>query len=108
MEKAFGRSNSLVDLAKEIDFNDVTSECTKISTGIISIYLNALVLSLDLACVDVLEANFLGYKVAGPDSNSVIVDGNELVVGVVEEFDLVSDIHADVVATDSLSGLNLF
>ena len=58
--------------------------------------------------VDVLKGNLLGDEVAGPDSHAVVVDGDELVVGAVEELDLVGDVHADLVATNGFSGLNLF
>jgi hypothetical protein len=36
------------------------------------------------------------------------VNGDQLIVSVVEEFDLVGDIHAALVATDCLSGLDLY
>ncbi len=36
------------------------------------------------------------------------MDGDDLVVAVVEEADLVGHVHADVVAADGLARLNLF
>jgi hypothetical protein len=36
------------------------------------------------------------------------VNGDQLIVSVVEEFDLVGDIHAALVTTDCLSGLDLY
>lgn len=108
MEETLGWANSLVELTDEVDLDDVTGKGTEVSAGVVRVDLNALVLSLDLTGVDVLEANLLGNEVAGPDSDSVVVDGDELVVGTVEEFNLVGDIHTDIVAADGFTGLNLF
>jgi hypothetical protein len=61
-----------------------------------------------LTGVDVLEGNLLGNEVARPDSHTVVVNGDKLIVGAVEELDLVGDVHADLMATNGFSGLNLF
>jgi hypothetical protein len=36
------------------------------------------------------------------------MDSDKIIVGVVEEFNLVSDFRANLMATDSLAGLNLY
>lgn len=68
---------------------------------------NAVEYSLDLAHVDVLVLHLLGNEVAGPDSESVVVDGDELVVVLVEEINLVGNIHANGVSANSLSSGDL-
>ena len=55
-----------------------------------------------------MEGYLLGNEVTGPDSHSIVVDSDEFAVGIVEELNLVSDIHTDVMAADGFSGLNLF
>jgi len=60
LEEAFGWADSLVKLADEIDLDNITSERTEVGSGVIGSNFDALVLSLDLASVNVLEGNFLG------------------------------------------------
>ena len=108
LEETLGWANSLVELTNKVNLNNVSGEGTEVSTRIVRVDFNALVFSLDLTSVDVLETNLLCNEVAGPDSDAVIVDSDELVVGAVEELNLVGDIHTDIVSADSFSGLNLF
>lgn len=108
LEKTFGGSDSLVELAGKVDLDDVTSEGSEVSGAVIRADYNALVLSLNLTGVDVVESNLLGDEITGPNSDTVVVNGDEFVVGVVEEFNLVGDVHADLVSANSLAGLNLF
>lgn len=107
LEKALGGANTLVEATLKVDLNDVTSKGTKVSTGISGVDADALVLALDLAHVDVLVGYLFGNKVASPDAEAVVMDGDELVVGGVEEGDLVSNVHADGVAADGLAALDL-
>lgn len=60
LEEAFGWADSLVELADEIDLDNITSERTEVGSSVVGSNFDALVLSLDLASVDVLEGNFLG------------------------------------------------
>jgi hypothetical protein len=64
--------------------------------------------SFDLSHVDVLESDFLSNQINGPDADSVVVDSDQLRVCVVEEFNLVSNIHANWISTESFSSLDLF
>lgn len=57
--------------------------------------------------VDILVENLLGDKVNIPETETIVVDGDELIVGVVEEFDLVSDVHSNVVSDKGFTGLDL-
>ena len=57
--------------------------------------------------VDVLESDFLCNQINGPDANAVVVDSDQLGVGVVEESNLVCDVHTDWVAAESLSCFDL-
>jgi hypothetical protein len=59
LEKSFGRADSLVKKAFEIDFNDVTSQCSDVGTGICWMDDYALKLSFDLAHIDFLAGYFL-------------------------------------------------
>jgi len=67
---------------------------------------NAVVDTLNLTHVDVLVKNLLLNKVDSPDADSVVVDSDEFLVGVVEESDLVCNVHADSVSDNSFSRLN--
>lgn len=107
MEKTFCGANTLVKATLKVDLNNVASECTKVSTGVSRVDADALVLAFDLAHVDVLVGYLFGNKVASPDAEAVVVDGDELVVGGVEEGNLVSNVHTDRVAADGLSALDL-
>ena len=107
LEELFGWANTFVELTDKVNLDNVTGKSTEVSRGVIGVDLNALELSLDLASVDVVEVHLLGNEVAGPHAHTVVVDGDELVVDVVEELDLVGYIHADGVAADSLAGLDL-
>lgn len=55
-----------------------------------------------------MESNLLSNEVTGPDADAIVVDGDELVVGVVEEFDFIRDVRTNVVTANGLTGLNLF
>jgi len=59
-----------------------------------------------LSHVDVLVEDFLVNKVDSPDADTVVVDCDEFLVGVVEESDLVGNVHADSVSNNSFSRLN--
>ena len=52
-------------------------------------------------------SDLLCYEVAVPDAETVVVDGDELVVGVVKEFDLVGDVHTDWVTAEGFASFNL-
>jgi len=60
-----------------------------------------------LSHVDVLVENLLGDEVDVPETESVVVDGDKLIVGVVEEFNLVGDVHADVMSNKSFTALDV-
>lgn len=55
-----------------------------------------------------MESNLLSNEVTRPDADAIVVDGDELVVGVVEEFDFIRDVRTNVVTANGLTGLNLF
>lgn len=57
--------------------------------------------------VDILVENLLGDEVNIPETESIVVDGDQLIVGVVEEFDLVSDVHSNVVSDKGFTGLDV-
>ena len=67
---------------------------------------NALVDTFDLTHVDVLVQNLLVNKVHSPDADTVVVDSDEFLVGVVVESDLVGDVHADTVSDNSFARLD--
>ena len=91
----------------EGDLNDIASEGAHVSTRVIRGDDNTLVDSLDLAHVEVLEDELLSHVVDLPDSDSVVVDSDKALTCVVEEGDLVGDVHANSVATDGLARLSL-
>ena len=64
--------------------------------------------SLDSAHIDVLELDFLVDEVCCPDSDAVVVDGEELGVGPVVELNLVGSVGADGVAAEGLASGDLF
>lgn len=67
---------------------------------------NALVNTLDLSHVDVLVENFFVLEVDSPNTDTVVVDSDEFLVSVVEESDLVGDVHADSVSNNSFARLD--
>jgi len=107
LEEFLSWADTFVELADEVDFDDITGEGTEISRGVVVVDLNALELTLDLTGVDVVVSYFLRNEVTSPHSHTVVVNSDELVVSVVEELDLVSNVHADGVAAHSLTSLNL-
>jgi hypothetical protein len=56
---------------------------------------------------DLVIFNFLLNKVAIPGSDTIVVDGKALLGGVVEETNLVGNIHANWISNQSFSTLNL-
>jgi len=60
-----------------------------------------------LTHVDILVQNFLRNEVDVPETESIVVDGDKLIVGVVEEFNLVSDVHSNVVSDKGFTGLDV-
>ena len=106
-EKTLGRSNSLEKAFVETDLNNITSACSEKGVHIGGVNGDASVVTLDLAHADVLVKNFLGDEINIPETDSVIVDSDKLIVGVVEEFNLVSDVHTNGVTDESFAGLDL-
>lgn len=106
-EEAVARADALEEAALKVDLNDITSESTEERAGVIRGDADALVDALDLAHGEVLVEDLLLGVVDVPDADAVVVDGHELLAGVVEEGDLVSDVHADGMATDGLSAHSL-
>ena len=107
MEKTFCGANTLVKATLKVDLNDVTGKGTKISTGVGGVDADALVLALDLAHVNVLVGDLLGYEVTSPNAEAVVVNGHKLVVSSVEEGNLVGNVHANGVTANSFAGFNL-
>jgi hypothetical protein len=107
-EKTLGWANFPENLAHEVNLNYITGEGSEIGACVVGADFDALVLSLDLASVDVLKGNLLADEVARPDSNAIVVNGDELLVCVVEEFNLVGNAVTDLVSADCLASLNLF
>ena len=100
-------SNSFEEAALKADFNDITSEGTHVSAFVLGVDSDALVDAADLAHGEVLEEDLLLAVVDVPDADTVVVDCDEVVVGLVVESDLVGDIHADSVAANGVSALSL-
>jgi hypothetical protein len=59
-----------------------------------------------LTHVDVLVQNLLVNKVHSPDADTVVVDSDEFLVGVVVESDLVGNVHANTVSDNSFARLD--
>ena len=57
--------------------------------------------------VQVLEENSLLDEVTVPDADAVVVDGDQVVVGVIVELDLVGDVHADCMSADGFASVSL-
>ena len=93
-EEPVAGSNSLEEAAWEVNLDDITGERAHESTLIVWGDHDALVNSLDLAHSEVLEQDFLLSVVDIPDTDTIVVDGNEVVVGVVEEGNFICNVHA--------------
>ena len=101
------RADALEEALVEVDLDDVAGEGAHVGGLVLRVDDNALVDATDLAHGKVLEKDLLLDVVDVPDADAVVVDGDEVVVGLVEEADLVRHVHADGVATDSVSALRL-
>jgi len=102
-EESVLRADALEKSTVQVDLNDITSEGAEVSGLVIRRDGNALVDSLDLAQSEVLEEDFLLGVVDVPDADSVVVDGDKFLIGVVVESDLVGDVHANGVTTNGFS-----
>jgi hypothetical protein len=102
-EQSVGWADTLEESAIEVDLNDITSECTHVGTLVVGGNANALVDSLDGAHGEILEQNLLLGVVDVPDADAIVVDGDELLVCVVEEGDFVGDVHADSMPANGLA-----
>ena len=95
LEELVAWTNSLEKSTIEIDLDDVTSESTHESTSVVGSDRDALVSSLDLAHLKVLEEDLFLDVVDIPDANAVIVDGHEVVGRIVVEADFIGNMHAN-------------
>ena len=95
-------------LSREIStISPVRVPCSEESVHVGGVNSDASVVTFDLSHVDILVENLLGDEVNIPETESIVVDGDQLIVGVVEEFDLVSDVHSNVVSDKGFTGLDL-
>jgi len=106
-EQTFGRAAPLEQHGGQGNLNDVTGSSSQQSVRVIGSDGDALVDSLYLAHVDVLVEDLLLLEIDSPDADTVVVNGDELLVGIVEESDLVSHVHADTVSDNSFAGLDI-
>ena len=106
LEKLAG-SYSLEEATVEANLDDVASEGAHVGAFVIRVDRDALVDAADLAHGQVLEEDLLLAVVDVPDADAVVVDCDEVVVGLVVEGDLVGDVHANGVAADGVSTLSL-
>ena len=60
-----------------------------------------------MAHVHVRELDFLGNEVDIPDFHTVVIDAEQLGIGVVEEFDLVCGVSSNGVSANSFSSFNV-
>ena len=103
MEESFGWPNSFEETLVKANFNDVSSKSSKIGNTVIWGNDNALVDSLNLSHGEILVEDFLLDEITVPDADTIVVDGDQVVVGVVEESNFVCDIHANSMSTDGFS-----
>jgi len=54
-----------------------------------------------------LEANLLINQINSPAADAIVVDGNQLGVSGVEEFNLIGYVHTDWVSADCFSSLDI-
>ena len=106
-EERIAGADALEESALEVNLDDITGERAHESTLIVWGDHDALVNSLDLAHSEVLEQDFLLSVVDIPDTDTIVVDGDQLLVGVVVEGDLIGNIHAYIVTADCFSTLSL-
>jgi len=105
-EELVAWADTLEESALEVDLDDVASERAHEGTRIIGSNHNALVNSLNLAHGEVLEQDFLLSVVDVPDADTIVVDGDQLLIRVVEESDLIGNVHAYIVTADCFSALS--
>lgn len=97
-EESLGWSDSLEEILGNTDFNNISSLGTNVSKLISWVNDAACELSLDGIHQDLGVLDFLLNEVAVPSSNAEVVDGETLGGSVVEEANLVGDVHANWVS----------
>ena len=95
MEESFSWSNSLEETLVKANLNDISSKGSEVGAAVIWGDNNALVNSLDLSHGQVLIEDLLLDEIAVPDTDAIVVDGDEVVVGVVEECNFIGDVHTN-------------
>ena len=106
-EKLVAWADALEESALEVDLNDIAGECAHEGTRVVWGDHNALINSLDLAHSEVLEQDFLLCVVNIPDTDAIVVDCDQLLIRVVEECDLIGNVHAYIVTADCFSTFSL-
>ena len=107
LEESFGWANSFEETLVKANFNDVSGKSSKIGNTVIWGDHNALVNSLNLSHGEILIEDFLLDEITVPDADTIVVDRDKVVVGVVEESNFVCDVHANSMSTDGFSCLSL-
>ena len=107
LEKSLGWSNSLKETSGEGNLDDVSGESSEISHTVVWGNNDALIDSLNLSHGQVLVKDSLLDEIAVPNTDSVVVDGDKVVVSVVKESNLICNVHTNGMATDSLASLDL-
>lgn len=106
-EQSVAWADAFEEAALKVNLDDIASQSAEVSAGIVRSDDDALVNSLDLAHGEVLEENFLLAVVDVPDADAVVMDGDDLLAGVVEEADLVGNVHAHIMTADGISTFSL-
>ena len=106
-EKSLSWSNPLEQVHLQVDLNNVSSHGSQEAAGVVWRNHDALVDSLDLAHLEVGEQDLLLPVVDIPHAKTIVVDGHQLLIGLVVESDLVGHIHTNSVSTDSLAACHL-
>jgi len=100
-------SNPLEQVSLKWNLYDITSLGSEIGKRVSWINDATSENSLDLVHENLIVLNLLLNEIAVPGSNTEVVDGQALWGGIVEEADLVGDVHTNWVSNQSFAALNI-
>lgn len=106
-EESFSGTESLKDLLLEGDLHDVTSLGAEVGVRVSGVDHAAGEDTLDLVGEDLGVLHLLLDEVEVPRADAIVVDGEALARRVVEEANLVGDVHANRVSNERLAAFNL-
>jgi len=106
-EKSFGRPNSFEEALFKGNLNNISGFGAHNSKRVFSVNHSASEDSLDGSHIDVCKLNLFVDQVSLPDFDSVVVDREQIRIGIVIEENLIGSVCSNWVAAESFASGNL-